>query len=313
MNKNFLLTFVKMLNKASKILMIRPVKFGFNTQTAESNSFQQKEDIDNAETIQKKALAEFNVFSNKLIDAGIDVVIYDDTVSPHTPDSIFPNNWISFHENNELVLYPMLAENRRLERRADILSEFKKRKTIFIDLTKFENNKMFLEGTGSIVFDYTHKVAYANSSPRTNKMLFEQLCKQLNFEYVFFNAVDTSGNDIYHTNVLMCIGNGFAVLCKECIPDKNDLAKVIDSLTFTKHEIISISYEQMNSFAGNMYQLYNFKGESFIVMSEQAFRSLNQEQIKQLEQYGTLLYSPLYTIEQYGGGSARCMIADIKS
>lgn len=312
MNKNFLLTFVLMLNKASKILMIRPVKFGFNTQTAESNSFQQKADVDSVESIQTKALEEFNAFSSKLIAAGMDVVIYDDTASPHTPDSIFPNNWISFHENNELVLYPMLAENRRLERREDILSEFKKNNTIFIDLTKFENKKVFLEGTGSIVFDYTHKVAYANSSPRTYKMLFEELCKQLNFKSVYFKAVDKHGSDIYHTNVLMCIGNGFAVLCKDCISDKNDLAKVLDSLTFTKHEIISISYEQMNSFAGNMYQLYNFKGESFIVMSEQAFRSLNQEQIKQLEQYGTLLHSPLYTIEQYGGGSARCMIADIK-
>ena len=312
MNKNFLLTFASMLNKASKILMIRPIKFGFNTQTAESNSFQQKAEIDNAETIQSKALQEFDAFSNKLIATGIDVVIYDDTASPHTPDSIFPNNWISFHENNELVLYPMLAENRRLERRTDILSEFKKSNTIFIDLTKFENKKMYLEGTGSIVFDYTNKVAYANSSPRTDKMLFEQLCKQLNFDCIFFKGVDKNGNDIYHTNVFMCLGNGFAVLCKDCITDKNDLEKVIGSLTFTKHEIIPISYEQMNSFAGNMYHLYSYKGESFIVMSEQAFKSLNPAQIKQLEQYGTLLHSPLYTIEQHGGGSARCMMADVR-
>jgi len=293
--------------------MIRPVNFGFNSQTAESNSFQQKTELDTAETIQSKALLEFDMFSKKLIDAGIDVVIFDDTESPHTPDSVFPNNWISFHGNNELVLYPMLAENRRLERRTDILSEFKKNNTIFIDLTKFENKKMYLEGTGSIVFDYTHKVAYANSSPRTDKMLFEQLCKQLNFESVFFKAVDKNGNDIYHTNVFLCIGNGFAVLCKDCIPDKNDLERVVDSLKSTMHEIITISSEQMNSFAGNMYQLYNFKGESFIVMSEQAFKSLKTEQIKQLEQYGSLLYSPLYTIEKHGGGSARCMLADIRS
>jgi len=293
--------------------MIRPVNFGFNSQTAESNSFQQKTESDTAETIQSKALLEFDAFSKKLIDVGIDVIIFDDTDSPHTPDSIFPNNWISFHENNELVLYPMLAENRRLERRADILSEFKKNNSIFIDLTKYENKKMYLEGTGSIVFDYTHKVAYANSSPRTEKMLFEQLCKQLNFESVFFKAVDKNGNDIYHTNVFLCIGNGFAVICNHCIPDKNDLKRVIDSLKATKHEIILISEEQMNSFAGNMYQLYNFKGESFIVMSEQAFKSLNRDQIKQLEQYGSLLYSSLYTIEKHGGGSARCMIADIRS
>ena len=308
-----MITFVEMLNKASKILMIRPTNFGFNSQTAESNSFQQKAAADNAEMIQSKALEEFEAFSKKLIAAGIDVIIFDDTNVPHTPDSIFPNNWISFHENNVLVLYPMLAENRRHERRSDILSEFKKSNTVFIDLSKFENKKMYLEGTGSIVFDYTNMVSYANRSPRTDKMLFEQLSKQLNFESVFFNAVDQKGNDIYHTNVFMCIGIGFAVLCSDCITDKNDLEKVVDSLKSTKHEIIYISYDQMNSFAGNMYQLYNFKGESFVVMSEQAFKSLNANQIKQLEQYGKLLHSPLYTIEQYGGGSARCMLADIKT
>lgn len=301
-----------MLSSASKILMIRPVKFGFNQQTAESNSFQQKMDADNPETIQEKALQEFNTFAKKLISAGIDVLIFDDTAIPHTPDSIFPNNWISFHENNELVIYPMLAENRRQEKRADIISELKTKDSFVIDLSKFENKKMYLEGTGSIVFDYNHKIAYANCSPRTDKLLFEQLCKQLKFESIYFKAVDKNGDDIYHTNVLMCIGNGFAVLCKECIQNKTDEELIIDSLNSSKHEIISISYEQMNAFAGNMYQLYNFKGESFIVMSEQAYKSLNKEQIKQLEQYGSLLYSPLYTIEQYGGGSARCMIADIR-
>ncbi len=292
--------------------MIRPIKFGFNLQTAESNFFQQNLDFDNAESIQSKALAEFDVFSRLLISKNIELIIFDDTLEPHTPDSIFPNNWISFHENNELVLYPMLAENRRLERRHDIISEFKKNNTIVIDLTKFESKNLFLEGTGSIVFDYEYKVAYANSSPRTDKMLFEQLCKQLGFESIMFKAVDSKGNGIYHTNVLMCVSNGFAILCKDCIPDKDDLERIINSLKNTNHEIISITYEQMNCFAGNMYQLNNSKGESFIVMSEQAFKSLNSAQIKQLEQYGTLLYSPLYTIEKYGGGSARCMIAEIK-
>ncbi|MBL0329432.1 MAG: amidinotransferase [Bacteroidetes bacterium] len=244
-----------MLNSTSKILMIRPVNFGFNQQTAESNSFQQRADMDAPESIQKKALEEFDAFANKLIAAGIEVVIFDDTTDVHTPDSIFPNNWISFHENNELVLYPMLAENRRLERREDIISGFKKKNSTVIDLSKFESKKMYLEGTGSIVFDYDYKIAYANSSPRTNKMLFEQLCKQLNFESIYFKAVDKNGNDIL---------------------------------------------------------LYNFKGERYIVMSEQAYKSLTFEQIKKLEQYGNLLHSPLYTIEKYGGGSARCMIAEIK-
>lgn len=307
-----MITFVVMQSKSTKLLMIRPIKFGYNLQTAESNSFQQKMDMEDAEAIQTKALQEFDAFSSLLKANEIEVIIFDDTLEPHTPDSIFPNNWISVHANNELVIYPMLAENRRLERREDIISEFKNRDTVVIDLTKFESKKMFLEGTGSIVFDYEYKIAYANSSQRTNKLLFEQLSKQLGFESILFRAVDINGNDIYHTNVLMCIGNGFAVICDSCIPDKNELNKIIDSLKFTKHEIISITYEQMNSFAGNMYQVNNSKGESFIVMSEQAFKSLNASQIKQLEQYGTLLYSPLYTIEKYGGGSARCMIAEIK-
>lgn len=291
--------------------MIRPVEFGFNQQTAESNSFQQVSATSDSISIQSKALAEFDAFVKKLTEAGIEIVVYEDTPTPHTPDSIFPNNWISFH-NHQLVLYPMLAENRRQERRADIISDFKKNDTIVIDLSKFENKKMYLEGTGSIVFDYEHLVAYASHSPRTDKLLFEQITKQLGFEGIMFKAVDKNGNDIYHTNVLMCVGNGFVVLCKECIPDKIELDHLIDSLTFHKHEIIPITLEQMNSFAGNMYQLYNSKGESFIVMSEQAFKALNSAQIKQLEQYGNILHSPLYTIEQYGGGSARCMIADIK-
>ncbi len=292
--------------------MIRPVDFGFNQQTAESNSFQQNAETGKSGSIQAKALEEFDGFVDKLKACGIEVVIYDDTASPHTPDSIFPNNWISFHSNNELVIYPMLAENRRQERRDDILADFKQNDTIIIDLSKFESKKMFLEGTGSIVFDYEHMIAYANSSPRTDKLLFEQITKQLGFESILFKAVDKNGHDIYHTNVLMGIGSGFVILCKECITEKKDLDKLIDSLTFTKHEIIPISIEQMNSFAGNIYQLYNSKGESFIVMSEQAFKSLDESQIKKLEQYGSILHSPLYTIEQYGGGSARCMIADIK-
>ena len=301
-----------MQNKASKILMIRPVRFGYNDQTAQSNSFQQNLDKENVEAIQSKALEEFNAFSDMIILNGIDVVFYEDTILPHTPDSIFPNNWISFHDNNELVLYPMLAENRRLERRDDIISGFKNDNTTIIDLSKFENKKRFLEGTGSIVFDYENKIAYANISPRTDLSLFEQLCKQLNFESISFKAIDINGSDIYHTNVLMCIGKGFSVLCEDSIPDKNELGKVIDSLKNSNLEIISISYEQMNSFAGNMYQLQNFKGEHFIIMSEQAFESLKKEQVVQLQQYGKLLHSPLNTIEKHGGGSARCMIAEIK-
>jgi hypothetical protein len=299
-----------MKQKASKILMIRPVSFGFNEQTAGSNSFQKTAD-EAPETIQLKALKEFDDFTLKLRNAGIDVEIFEDGPEPHTPDSIFPNNWISFHDN-AIVLYPMLAENRRKERRKDIILHFAGTANKIIDLSQKEEQFIFLEGTGSIVFDYENKLAYANISPRTNKNLLSELCGMIGYKAITFKAVDTGNADIYHTNVLMCIGRDFAVICKESIPDKKEQEMVISSLEKTGHEIIDISYEQMSSFAGNMYQLFDKEGKSHIVMSEQAFRSLNKSQIASLEKHGALLHSPLYTIEKYGGGSARCMMADVR-
>jgi hypothetical protein len=301
-----------MKQKGSSVLMIRPVKFGFNEQTASSNSFQQMESEISPEAIQAQALKEFDAFAELLVSNGIDIIIFDDTLSPLTPDSIFPNNWISFQGNNSIVLYPMLAENRRPERRTDIINQLKKENSLLIDLSNYEKENLFLEGTGSIVFDYENKIAYANVSPRTNKTLLEKLCTQLEYSCISFKAVDSNGADIYHTNVLMCIGDKFAVVSEECFPNKSELKIVLDSLKSKQHEIISIDYPQMNSFAGNMYQLFNNDGNSFIVMSEQAFKSLRKEQIIQLEQFGKLLHSPLYTIEKFGGGSARCMIAEIK-
>lgn len=290
--------------------MVRPIMFGYNEETAFSNSFQNKAD-GQPEKIQQSALLEFDSFSAKLKAAGIDVEIFEDNKEPHTPDSIFPNNWISFHEN-AIVLYPMLAENRRKERRIDIISRFRNNLSLLIDLSEKEKENVFLEGTGSIVFDYENKVAFANISPRTNKELLNFLCERIGYKTITFKALDLAGADIYHTNVLMCIGKGFTVLCKESIPDKNEKQYVIETLENTGHEIIEISYDQMNSFAGNMYQLFSSKEESFIIMSEQAFKSLRPEQIKRLEKYGTLLHSPLYTIEKHGGGSARCMMAEVR-
>lgn len=299
-----------MTKKASTVLMIRPVRFGFNEQTAETNSFQQNEQASNFGTIQKDALEEFDAFANKLKANGINVLIFDDTDSPHTPDSIFPNNWISFH-NNRIVLYPMLAVNRRNERRNDIIDFFNKDDLSLIDLSKKELENRFLEGTGSIVFDSENKIAYANISPRTNEALLKELCDHLGYKAVTFKATDNNNSDIYHTNVLMCLGKDFVVLCEECITDNKDKTNLLLSLRETNHEIININRDQMNSFAGNMYQLFNDKGESLIIMSEQAYRALEQDQINKLNKYGKLLYSPLYTIEKYGGGSARCMIADV--
>ncbi len=301
-----------MQKMSSRILMIKPLQFGFNEQTAVSNSFQVNTGSISSNEIQQKALNEFNSFSDLLISKGIEVIVFEDTKSPATPDSIFPNNWISFHDNKTIVLYPMLAENRRLERRSDIIDFFKKEYSNVIDLSNFEKQGQILEGTGSIVFDYTNQIAYANCSPRTDKKLLEQLCEKLNYKTITFKAIDNKGKDIYHTNVLMCIGEGFAVLCPDCIPNKEELKQVIQSLENTGHEIIQITYQQMNSFAGNMYQLFNNSEKSYIVLSEQAYNSLNNEQIEKLEKYGELLYSPLNTIEKNGGGSARCMIADIR-
>jgi len=301
------------MNKTSHILLIRPVLFGYNTQTAASNSFQISEGNTNAAEIQNNALLEFNQLTEKLKKNGVQLSIFEDTVQPHTPDSIFPNNWISFHENNTLVLYPMLAENRRAERRTDIVKHFQNTYSTIIDLSDFEKQSVYLEGTGSIIFDYDNQLAYASISPRTDKKLFELICAQLNFQAFTFKAIDSHKNDIYHTNVLMCIGNTFAVLCADCILDENEKKQLVQKLENSNHEIIYISYEQMNSFAGNMYQLFNDKNESLILMSEQAFLSLNSEQVNKLKKHGELIHSPLYTIEKYGGGSARCMIADIRN
>lgn len=301
-----------MQNKTSKVLMIKPVQFGFNEQTATSNSFQENSNDLNSNQIQSKALNEFNAFVDLLKTKGIDVIVFEDTKLPPTPDSVFPNNWISFHENKTVVLYPMLAENRRLERRNDIIDFFKIENSNLIDLTNHEKQNHFLEGTGSIVFDYMNQIAYANCSPRTDKKLLEDLCEKLNYKIITFKAIDENGKDIYHTNVLMCIGKDFAVLCSDSIPNKEELKLVIKSLENTGHEIIEITYQQMNSFAGNMYQLFNSSGKSFIILSEQAYNSLNKEQLIKLEQYGELLHTPLYTIEKNGGGSARCMITDVR-
>jgi len=299
--------------QASTLLMVKPASFVYNEQTAGSNSFQNKVVDETNSSIQEKAAAEFDNFVLKLKEAGIDIRVFNDSPSPITPDAIFPNNWISFHDNNSIVLYPMLAPNRRLERRMDIVDAFKNAATTLIDLSTYENDNIFLEGTGSIVFDYTYKIAYANTSPRTDKNLLEELCKQLNYKAISFKAVDDAGADIYHTNVLMCIGNTFAVICKECIPDQEQSKNICKQLETTGHELVYISRAQMNSFAGNMYQAFNKEGKSFIIMSEQAFKSLNAEQIKALQQHGTLLHAPLYTIEKYGGGSARCMMADVRN
>ncbi|MBV8391267.1 MAG: amidinotransferase [Mucilaginibacter sp.] len=291
--------------------MIRPVNFVFNEQTAGSNAFQNR----NAEQqrVQDKALEEFDRFVNVLRENGVEVIVIDDTAEPHTPDSIFPNNWVSFHSDGTVFLYPMMAENRRLERREDIIMQLEDEFKIkhVIDLSHFEHENKFLEGTGSMVLDRENKIAYACLSPRTDKEVLEEFCKDSGYKPVLFHSVDQNNMDIYHTNVLMCIGSSYAVICLDSIKDEAEKQHVIHSLRSTQKQIVDISFDQMNHFAGNMLEVENKSGESLIVMSKSAWDSLNYEQKGILSSFSKPVYSDISTIENNGGGSARCMMAEV--
>jgi hypothetical protein len=295
----------------STILMIRPVNFGFNEQTAGSNAFQNQ----NAEQqqVQDKALKEFDGFVKILRNNGVEVIVIDDTIEPHTPDSIFPNNWVSFHSDGTVFLYPMMAENRRLERREDIImqleDEFKVKHVI--DLSRYEHDHKFLEGTGSMVLDRENKLAYACLSPRTDKEVLDQFCLESGYTPVLFHAVDENGMDIYHTNVLMCVGSSFVVICLDSVKDVAEKENVVNVIRASKKQLIPISFDQMNHFAGNMLEVQNKAGESLIVMSESAWGSLNYEQKAILSSFSKPVYADISTIESNGGGSARCMMAEV--
>jgi hypothetical protein len=296
------------MQTTSQILMIRPVDFKFNAQTAVNNKFQQ---ASAQSDVQTQALKEFDGFVSLLRNNGVEVTVIDDTLQPETPDSIFPNNWVSFHSGGQVFLYPMFSENRRLERREDILATLDRDYQInnITDLSGYEAERIYLEGTGSMVLDRDHKIAYACLSLRTDKKVLEDFCAQSGYTAVTFDAADASGFPIYHTNVMMCIGNRFAVVCLESVSNADEKTKLVQSLS--GKEIIEISLDQMNHFAGNMLQVQNKNGDPLLVMSEQAYLSLEPEQITALEQYSRLIYAPLYTIEKNGGGSARCMLAEI--
>jgi hypothetical protein len=293
------------------ILMIRPVAFGLNQQTAISNAFQNTDAPQ--KNVQEKALVEFDAFVDKLRVHNVDVTVIEDTLEPHTPDSIFPNNWISFHKEGSIFLYPMQAENRRLERRDDIIDELS---TIFDirevnDLSATENNGEYLEGTGSMVLDRENKISYACLSIRTQRKVLDIFCKETGYTSFTFHAVDENGMAIYHTNVMMCIGDQFVVICLDTIRDVTERGLIIKRFEDTGKEIIEISLQQMNHFAGNMLQVLSKKGKSFLVMSGSAHDNLNHSQIAQINKYTEILSSPIPTIEENGGGSARCMMAEI--
>jgi hypothetical protein len=299
--------------RPSVVMMVRPVRFGYNVETAVTNTFQKNTGLD-PEKVQKTALAEFDALVSKLRSEGVEVHVFEDANMPHTPDSIFPNNWISFHESGHMVLYPMLAENRRLERKEDIVNQIKElyASQSIHDLTVNEATGRFLEGTGSIVFDYINDVAYAAVSPRTDKELVNEICRVLGFRPVFFTSLDKKGTPVYHTNVIMCVGEKFAVICAESITEEGERKAVLNELLSGGKTVVEITQAQVEQFAGNMYELINSKGDHLLLMSEQAHRSLTEEQKKTLEGFCRIISSPLDTIELHGGGSARCMIADIR-
>lgn len=298
------------MQTTSHILMIKPVAFDFNAETAVNNAFQQEGSNENA---QQKAEAEFDGFVQKLTAAGVDVTVVQDTPQPHTPDSIFPNNWISFHQDGSIVLYPMYAVNRRAERKQHVLdtiaAKFEVKKQI--DFTSKEKEDLFLEGTGSMVLDRDNKIAYACISPRTDKTVFEEWCSKMNYKPCSFYSVDEKGGEIYHTNVMMCVADQYVVICLDSIRDATERDNVFDTITDSGKTIIEISYKQMNQFAGNMLQVENKTGQRYLVMSSQAYNALTSRQIQELESFNPIIHSDLTTIETNGGGSARCMMAEV--
>ena len=293
----------------SHILMIRPVNFSFNNETAVNNAFQVKGHDDNA---QQKALQEFEHFVAVLQEKGIEVNVVKDTAQPYTPDSIFPNNWISFHEG-VICLYPMYAPNRREERKPELIEKLKNEYSIsgVVDFTRYETQQKFLEGTGSMVLDRQNKIAYACLSPRTDEVVLADFCKRMDYTPVVFSATDQHNMPVYHTNVMMCVADKYVVVCLESIGSEYQRKKATDIIYSTGKEIIAISFDQMNHFAGNMLQVENKKGEKFLVMSSQAYHSLTIEQVEALEKFNAIIHEPLTTIETNGGGSARCMMAEV--
>lgn len=288
------------------ILMVRPAAFAFNEETSESNAFQQRLDGD----VERRAVEEFDSYASMLRSNGITVDVLQDSPKPSTPDSIFPNNCFSTH-GDTLVLYPMCAPNRRLEREKLRAALEKYDFTRLVDLTAFESVNKFLEGTGSLVLDRENLIAYACISPRTDATLVEQWADTMGYTPVMFSASDFGGTAIYHTNVMMHIGSGYSVVCLDAVDDAAQRSMLSDTISKSGKETITISIEQMNQFAGNMLQLHNHKGEDLLVMSRSALMSLTRFQIEALEKYTRILAPEIPIIETVGGGSARCMIAEI--
>ncbi len=297
------------------VFMLKPSNFGFNVETAESNSFQSKDGAEETDRIKEAAIQEFDAMVEVLKRNGIDVIVFDDTEVPKKPDAVFPNNWISMHDNGLLVTYPMFAKTRRAERRDDIVDEltnrYKYERRITFDFYEEEKEPVFLEGTGSLILDRINKICYACVSPRTHVFLIEKFCLLLGYSKEVFFARDQAGEEIYHTNVMMAMGEDFVVICLDSITDIDERKSVVTRLESTGKRIFEITMDQMNSFAGNMLQVSSKEGEANLILSQAAYDSLETEQKKELHSLSKLLVIPIPTIEKYGGGSVRCMIAEV--
>ena len=306
-----------MQQTTNTILMVRPINFRMNEQTAVNNYYQKVLDNMLPETVNAKAQQEFDGYVEKLRGIGVHVVVVNDTNEFDTPDSIFPNNWVSFHENGNVGLYPMFAENRRAERREAILIQLEKEGfsiNQIVDYTSAEEEQVFLEGTGSVLLDRVNRKAYCALSPRADEDLFIEFCEDFEYTPVIFTAYQTVNETrkaIYHTNVMMCLGETFAVICLDSIDDKKERKNVISHLKEDGKTIIAITESQVNNFAGNMLQVKGKDDELFLIMSQSAYNSLTASQISTLEKHTKILSSSLDTIEACGGGSARCMMAEV--
>jgi hypothetical protein len=306
-----------MQQTTNTIVMIRPINFRMNEQTAVNNYYQKVIDNLLPETVNAKAQQEFDAYVEKLRGVGINVVVIEDTKEHDTPDSIFPNNWISFHENGNVGLYPMYAENRRLERREDVLIKLEEagfKINQIVDYTSAEDEGVFLEGTGSLLLDRENRKAYCALSPRADEELFIEFCEDFEYTPVIFTANQTVGDSrkaIYHTNVMMCLAETFAVICTDTIDDKKERKNVLSNLKEDGKEVITISEAQVNNFAGNMLQVRGKDDKRYLIMSNSAYQSLRPAQIELIEKHCEILSSSLDTIEACGGGSARCMMAEV--
>jgi hypothetical protein len=295
------------------ILMVRPANFGYNAETAMNNRFQEKPADISAEDIQKLALIEFDNFVFQLEKKGVNVMVVEDTEEPMKPDAIYPNNWFTTHRDGSFITYPMYAKSRRLERREEIINQIGDNFTIAnrYSFEQYEEEDKFLEGTGSMVLDREKKIVYACLSPRTDVSLVDKFCLLKGYKKEVFTATDEKGEQVYHTNVMMTLGSQIAIVCFEAIDEEEERSSLLKLLNNSGKGVIEITRDQMSHFAGNMIELHNEEGEPLFVMSHQARKSLNKSQMKKLNDFATVIAPDIPTIEKYGGGSVRCMIAEI--